>query len=47
MVADVDGVDTSVTYAGYGIDPVGADIYGSTSSNSQNGLKSVETIDQA
>lgn len=47
MVADVDGVDTSVSYAGYGIDPVGNDVYGSTSSNSQNGLKTTETIDQA
>jgi len=47
MVADVDGVETSVSYAGYGIDPVGNDIYGSTNSNSQNGLKTTETIDQA
>jgi len=47
MVADVSGVDTSVTYAGYGIDPVGTDVYGSTSSNSQNGFKTTETIDQA
>ena len=47
MVADVDGVDTSVSYVGYGIDPIGNDVYGSTSSNSQNGLKTVETINQA
>jgi hypothetical protein len=47
MVADVDGEDTSVTYIGYGLDPVGNDIYGSTSTNSQNGLLSTETIDQA
>jgi hypothetical protein len=47
MVADVDGEDTSVTYIGYGLDPLGNDIYGSTSSNSQNGLLSTETIDQA
>jgi len=47
MVADVSGVDTSVSYSGYGLDPVGADVYGSTSSNSQNGLKTTETIDQA
>ena len=47
MVADVAGVGTSVSYAGYGIDPVGNDIYGSTNSNSQNGLKTTETIDQA
>ena len=47
MVADVSGVDTSVTYVGNGIDPVGDDVYGSTSSNSQNGFKTVETIDQA
>jgi hypothetical protein len=47
MVADVDGEDTTVSYIGYGLDPVGNDIYGSTSSNSQNGLLSTETIDQA
>mgnify|MGYP003669483966 CR=1 FL=1 len=47
MVADVDGVDTSVSYVGYGLDPVGNDIYGSTSTNSQNGLLTTETIDQA
>ena len=47
MVADVSGVETSVSYAGYGIDPIGDDVYGSTSSNSQNGLKTTETIDQA
>ena len=47
MVADVDGEDTTVSYVGYGLDPVGNDIYGSTSTNSQNGLLSTETIDQA
>jgi hypothetical protein len=47
MVADVGGVDTSVSYVGKGIDPIGDDIYGSTSSNSQNGLLSTDTIDQA
>jgi len=47
MVADVSGTTTSVTYVGNGIDPVGNDVYGSTSSNSQNGFKTVETIDQA
>tara|TARA_R110002012_G_scaffold50825_8_gene131462 strand:+ start:2861 stop:5620 length:2760 start_codon:yes stop_codon:yes gene_type:complete len=47
MIADVDGVDTSVNYSGYGLDPIGDDVYGSTSSNSQNGLKTTETIDQA
>ncbi len=47
MVADVDGEDTSVQYIGYGLDPIGNDIYGSTSSNSQNGLLSNETINQA
>ena len=47
MIADVDGVDTNVSYVGYGLDPVGNDIYGSTNSNSQNGLLTTETIDQA
>ena len=47
MVADVAGVDTSVSYVGYGLDPVGDDIYGSTTTNSQNGLLTTETIDQA
>ena len=47
MVADVLGVDTTTSYVGDGIDPVGTDVYGSTSSNSQNGYKTVETIDQA
>ena len=47
MVADVSGEDTTVSYVGYGLDPVGNDIYGSTSTNSQNGLLSNETIDQA
>ena len=47
MIADVDGEDTSVQYVGYGLDPVGNDIYGSTVSNSQNGLLTTETIDQA
>ena len=47
MIADVDGVDTNVSYVGYGLDPVGTDIYGSTNSNSQNGLLTTETIDQA
>ena len=47
MIADVDGEDTTVSYVGYGLDPVGNDIYGSTTTNSQNGLLSTETIDQA
>ena len=47
MIADVDGEDTTVSYIGYGLDPIGNDIYGSTSTNSQNGLLSTETIDQA
>jgi len=47
MVADVSGVDTSVGYVGYGVDPLGDDVYGSTNSNSQNGLKTTETINQA
>ena len=47
MIADVSGVDTTVSYIGYGLDPVGNDVYGSTSTNSQNGLLSTETIDQA
>ena len=47
MVADVEGVDTSISYVGYGLDPIGNDIYGSTNSNSQNGLKTTETINQA
>ena len=47
MVADVSGVDTTVSYVGYGVDPLGNDVYGSTSSNSQNGLKTTETINQA
>ena len=47
MVADVDGVDTNVSYVGYGIDPVGNDVYGSTTTNSQNGMLTTETIDQA
>lgn len=47
MIADVSGVDTSVNYVGYGLDPIGNDVFGSTNSNSQNGLKTVETIDQA
>ena len=47
MIADVDGEDTSVSYVGYGLDPVGNDIYGSSNSNSQNGLLTTETINQA
>ena len=47
MVADIEGDDTTISYVGYGLDPVGNDIYGSTSSNSQNGLLTTETIDQA
>ncbi len=47
MIADVNGVDTSVSYLGYGLDPVGNDVYGSTNSNSQNGYKTTDTIDQA
>ena len=47
MVADVAGVNTTTSYAGYGIDPIGNDVYGSTNSNSQNGYKTTDTIDQA
>jgi hypothetical protein len=47
MVADVDGVDATVGYIGYSIDPIGNDVYGTTNLNSQNGLKTVETINQA
>ena len=47
MVADVNGVDTTTSYIGNGIDPTGNDVYGSTSSNSQNGYKTTDTIDQA
>ena len=47
MIADVSGEDTNVSYVGYGIDPVGNDVYGSTNSNSQNGLLTTETINQA
>jgi len=47
MIADVSGVDTNVSYVGYGVDPLGDDVYGSTNSNSQNGLKTTETINQA
>ena len=47
MVADVSGVDTTVSYVGYGVNPLGDDVYGSTNSNSQNGLKTTETINQA
>ena len=47
MIADVSGVDTNVSYVGYGIDPVGNDVYGSTTTNSQNGMLTTETIDQA
>ena len=47
MIADVNGDDTTVSYVGYGIDVVGDDVYGSTNSNSQNGLLTTETINQA
>lgn len=47
MIADVDGDDTTVSYVGYGIDPVGNDVFGSTNSNSQNGMLTNETINQA
>ena len=47
MIADVDGEDTSISYVGYGLDPVGNDVYGSSNSNSQNGLLTTETINQA
>ena len=47
MIADVNGVNTTTSYVGYGIDPIGNDVYGSTNSNSQNGYKTTETIDQA
>ena len=47
MIADVSGEQTTVSYVGYGLDPIGDDVYGSTNSNTQNGLISTETIDQA
>jgi len=48
MVADVSGVDTTnPTYVGNSIDPIGNDIWGTTSSNSQNGFLTTETINQA
>ena len=48
MVADVSGVDiVNPTYVGNGIDPVGADIFGASSSGALNGYLSTETIDQA
>lgn len=48
MVADVSGVDiVSPTYVGNAIDPVGVDVFGSSSSGSLNGYLSTETIDQA
>jgi hypothetical protein len=48
MVADVDGVDiVSPTYIGNSIDPVGADVFGSSASGNLNGYLSTETIDQA
>ena len=47
MVADVSGVETTVSYIGDGIDPIGSDVYGSSSASAQNGFKTVETIDQA
>lgn len=48
MVADVSGDATSTTIHGtYGVDPIGDDVYGSSSNGSLNGFKTVETIDQA
>ena len=47
MVADVSGVNATMSEIGNGIDPAGADVYGSTASGSLNGYKSTETIDQA
>jgi len=48
MVADVNGVDiVSPTYIGNGIDPVGADVFGSSAAGALNGYLSAETIDQA
>ena len=48
MVADVSGIDiVSPTYIGNAIDPVGADVFGSSASGSLNGYLSTETIDQA
>ena len=48
MVADVNGVDiVSPTYIGSGIDPVGNDVFGSSSSGALNGYLSTETINQA
>ena len=47
MVADVSGEDTTVSYVGNSIDPIGSDVYGSSSTGAQNGLLTTETIDQA
>ena len=48
LVADVSGDVTSTTLHGtYGVDPIGDDVYGSSSNGSLNGFKTVETIDQA
>lgn len=47
MVADVSGAATTTSIVGNGIDPLGSDVYGSTSSGSLNGYKTTETIDQA
>jgi len=49
MVADVAGVDiVSPTYVGgNSIDPVGADVFGSSASGNLNGYLSTEIIDQA
>ena len=48
MIADVSGVDiVNPNYIGNSIDPVGNDVFASSSSNSLNGYLSDEFIDQA
>lgn len=48
MVADVGGTAVTGTIVGtHGIDPVGDDIFGASSTGSLNGYKTTETIDQA
>lgn len=48
MVADVDGTTATMSILGtHGIDPVGNDVFGTSTSGNYNGYKSTETIDQA
>ena len=48
MVADVNGVDTTITLGGNAIDPTGNDVAGSTASGYNNsGILTTETINQA